>query len=178
MGPQAGEYNHMFFAQAMNSIFASHPPVRERVARIERVPDVEAPATGGNVPLHRPTAFSGFTGGVSTASLNEAVDSIGSVNAPAVTAASEVIRSIPNGCLMRRDLERAGRAWHSDGALRPRSGKRQLNLIESTLEPGHESYLQIMESKIKSLHPFKLQLLDLCIPSSSQHVEAAVQARS
>ena len=71
MGPQAGEYNHMFFAQAMNSIFASHPPVRERVARIEQVPadTIEAPATGGQRAVASTDGISGFTGGVSTASL-------------------------------------------------------------------------------------------------------------
>ena len=119
------------------------------------------------MPLHRPT-ISGFTGGVSTASLREAVDSIGSVNAPAVAAASEVIRSIPNDL-----LDAAHATWSARlvvlGILMAPSAKerqRQLNLIESTLEPGHESYLQIMEGKIKSLHPFqKLPLLDLCIPS-------------
>ena len=170
MGPQAGEYNHMFFAQAMSSVFASHPPVQERVARIEQVPvdSIDAPATGGQRTAASADGISGFAGGVSTASLHEAVDSIGSVNAPAVAAASEVIRSIPNDL-----LDAAHATWSARlvvlGILMAPSAKerqRQLNLIESKLDPGHESYLQVMEGKIKSLHPFqKLPLLDLCIPS-------------
>ena len=58
-----GQCNHMFFSQAMKAVFASHPPVAERVARVEgidaknlvglsRVGEVD----GGGV--------SGFAGGV------------------------------------------------------------------------------------------------------------------
>ena len=32
-----GQCNHMFFSQAMNAVFASHPPIAERIARVEGV---------------------------------------------------------------------------------------------------------------------------------------------
>ena len=34
---EVGQCNHMFFSQAMNALFASHPPITERIARVEGV---------------------------------------------------------------------------------------------------------------------------------------------
>ncbi|HIA72091.1 MAG TPA: hypothetical protein EYO01_05290 [Phycisphaerales bacterium] len=33
----ASQCNHMFFSQAMNAMFASHPPIKERIARVEGI---------------------------------------------------------------------------------------------------------------------------------------------
>ncbi len=34
---ETGQCNHMFFSQAMRAVFASHPPVTERIARVEGI---------------------------------------------------------------------------------------------------------------------------------------------
>jgi len=34
---EVGQCNHMFFSQAMNAVFASHPPIKERIARVEGI---------------------------------------------------------------------------------------------------------------------------------------------
>ncbi|MDP7004681.1 MAG: M48 family metallopeptidase [Phycisphaerales bacterium] len=34
---EVGQCNHMFFSQAMNAMFASHPPITDRIARVESV---------------------------------------------------------------------------------------------------------------------------------------------
>ncbi|MDP6541730.1 MAG: M48 family metallopeptidase, partial [Phycisphaerales bacterium] len=41
----AGQCNHMFFSQAVSSLFASHPPITERVARVEGIDVASLPAT-------------------------------------------------------------------------------------------------------------------------------------
>ena len=37
LATETSQFNHMFFNQAMPSVFASHPPLRERIARIEGI---------------------------------------------------------------------------------------------------------------------------------------------
>jgi Zn-dependent protease with chaperone function/uncharacterized tellurite resistance protein B-like protein len=39
----ASQCNHMFFSQAMNALFASHPPITQRVARVEGIDVSELP---------------------------------------------------------------------------------------------------------------------------------------
>ena len=34
---EVGQCNHMFFSQAMKAVFASHPPIKERIARVEGI---------------------------------------------------------------------------------------------------------------------------------------------
>ena len=173
MGPRAGEYNHMFFAQAMNSVFASHPPVQERVARIEQVPvDSVGPASETSGQTASATAgVSGFAGGVPTAQLHQAVDSIGSVDAQAVSRASQVIKSLPASL-----VDAAHATWSARllvlGILLDPAGPerdRQLKQIQTSLDEGHHEQLKILQDGVKVLHPFqKLPLLDLCIPSLSR----------
>ncbi len=37
MSSEVGQCNHMFFSQAMKAMFASHPPIMQRIARVEGV---------------------------------------------------------------------------------------------------------------------------------------------
>jgi hypothetical protein len=55
-----GQCNHMFFSQAMNAMFASHPPIQERISRVEGV-DVED-VVGESVPQSTslPSSAMGF----------------------------------------------------------------------------------------------------------------------
>ncbi|MBT6268822.1 MAG: M48 family metallopeptidase [Phycisphaerae bacterium] len=61
----ASQCNHMFFSQAMNSMFASHPPVKERIARVEGI-DVSNIESNENVasPVVGDSLASGFSEGV------------------------------------------------------------------------------------------------------------------
>ncbi|MBX3354123.1 MAG: M48 family metallopeptidase [Phycisphaeraceae bacterium] len=51
------EMSHMFFASALDSMFATHPPLAERIARIERRPvaEVAAELKGGRMTPSRPS---------------------------------------------------------------------------------------------------------------------------
>ena len=98
MPSTASEYNHMFFTQAMHSIFASHPPVGERIARIEGidaaslgptpVPSTVSPGSGA--------AVSGFASDVPSTAVHEAVESIGQVNEASIRHVGHVLDSIPD----------------------------------------------------------------------------------
>ena len=173
MGPRAGEYNHMFFAQAMNSVFASHPPVQERVARIEQVPveSVESTSTASGSATSPVAGVSGFAGGVPTAHLHQAVDAIGTVGAHAVSRASKVISSLPEDLVDAAHATLSARLLVLGILLDPSGSEReqQMNRIESSLDPGHHEELKALEDKVKALHPFQqLPLLDMCIPALSQ----------
>ncbi|MCH2148770.1 MAG: M48 family metallopeptidase [Phycisphaerales bacterium] len=172
MGPQAGEYNHMFFAQAMNSVFASHPPVQERVARIEQVPvdSLDGSMSSASAAAFAPGA-SGFVGGVSTAQLNHAVDAIGTIDAHAVSQASQVLGSLPDNLVDAAHETWSARLVVLGLLLDPdaQSRARQLKIIAANMDEAHHDSLNVLVASTSALHPFqKLPLLDMCIPSLSR----------
>ena len=42
--PRAAEASHMYFAEGISTLFASHPPLRERISRIDPQWDGKFPA--------------------------------------------------------------------------------------------------------------------------------------
>ena len=86
----AGQYNHMFFSQAVHSLFASHPPIEERVARVENVDVSSIPLSsltqsGGSV------AASGFSAGV----IKEGIRGAGAVQETYIDRAKTAIGHLP-----------------------------------------------------------------------------------
>ena len=59
----AGQCNHMFFSQAVNSLFASHPPIAERVARVE---GIDASTLPNPVDTQKSVVTEGVSGFYST----------------------------------------------------------------------------------------------------------------
>ena len=87
----AGQYNHMFFSQAVQSLFASHPPINERVARVENV-DVSSIATPQVEHVAKQvTTASGFSSGF----IKNGVQEAGKLQGPYIDLAKKAIGCIP-----------------------------------------------------------------------------------
>ena len=109
--PAAAEFSHFLFANGIASLFATHPPLEERIRRIRGVrpgpsasgPMLGAPATAGAPAPGARAAFAGSAGPASPVaeppvhaeSVRASRDAIGTVSPVAVEQARAVIASAP-----------------------------------------------------------------------------------
>jgi len=98
---RASEINHMFFTQAMSSIFATHPPISDRIFRIEGSPisTVAGKPTSEASAAGVPAVAMGFAGGDDQATLkrsqiHQAVEGIGTIDMAHIKYAHDMIESI------------------------------------------------------------------------------------
>jgi Zn-dependent protease with chaperone function len=169
MPPLATEYNHMFFSQAMKSVFATHPPLSERISRIEQV-DVERVETDAD-STSEPVAFAGFASHVSTASLANAVQVVGAPDAAGVASAGALLGSIPPGIVEATHDTWTARLLILALLLDEDSGElnRQLSLIKVSLDDGHLDAIRSFHASIARMHHVQqLPLIDMCMPSLSR----------
>ena len=112
LATETSQFNHMFFNQAMPSMFDSHPPLQDRIARIEGIPveDVEElsvamspkqasdrwsdgqsarQAAGGQ-------AMAGMLGAVTVAAMADSLGKVGQVGGIDVAWTRQVLSSIPD----------------------------------------------------------------------------------
>jgi len=111
LNPAAQEASHMFFGQSfsssLSSLFATHPPIQERIKRVlageaetpaSATPSVAPAGSAGARGSGRAAGMAAFAGG-GAASLNaavrNAVESIGQVTEDHVAYAGSVIAAIP-----------------------------------------------------------------------------------
>ena len=105
--PAAAEFSHFLFASGISSLFATHPPLEERIARIRRgrIPaattGIAPPAVGAapRAPAQQPAARSFVAGAadppvVSASAVREARESMGSLTAAGIADASIAIASL------------------------------------------------------------------------------------
>ncbi len=169
MPPLATEYNHMFFSQAMKSVFATHPPLPERISRIEQV-DVDTISTDVDT-TSEPVPFAGFASHVSTGSLANAVQAAGTPDVTGVASAGALLGSIPAGIVEATHDTWTARLLILALLLDDDAGElnRQLSLIKASLDDGHIDAIRSFHASIASMHHVQqLPLIDMCIPSLSR----------
>jgi len=95
--PNAPESSHLFFGQALRggfqSLFATHPPLEERIARLD--PSFDSSAAAPRAVGRQPAAAMGFDGGASATESASALDHIGQPTAAHIEYATALIRSLP-----------------------------------------------------------------------------------
>jgi Zn-dependent protease with chaperone function len=87
--PNAPEASHMFFGRALPSLFSTHPPLEERIRRLDPSFDQQV-AESATEPVAA-AAVSGFAAG----SVGAAVDQIGAATPAHVDQAVRLIASLP-----------------------------------------------------------------------------------
>ena len=189
--PASAEMSHMFFGQAlnlfMNGLMATHPPLPERIGRVDpswdgRFPSVSQPQHSARVQeVDEAVAEQtmGFTSpGVQPAGWSEQwVESIGELNPSQLEHAAAMLAGLPETVATAAQEPWAARALTYLLLLDEHSAvrQRQLTLLEQQADAEVYRLLQQWEGSI-TLHPAqRLPVLDLCMPALKQLSPAQYQ---
>ena len=119
---EASQFNHMFFAQALNATFATHPPLSERIKRISGSTtgaDMTTPIRPRSVPAgtEAPQKQSidgamvgAAVGAVAIAGMREAISHAGEVGAISMDWTRQLLDSIPDELRVAARTPRSARA--------------------------------------------------------------------
>jgi Zn-dependent protease with chaperone function len=89
--PAAAEFSHFLFADGVASLFATHPPIEERIRRIRSLPAIAANA--GGPPATRAVAT--IPTDVPAAAIAESRATMGSPTPASVSRASAILAAVP-----------------------------------------------------------------------------------
>jgi len=168
--PMAQEASHMFFGEAVRSFFASHPPLAERIRRIE--PEFVGEFSAGTLASNEADVTVGFarTEGVRLDADN-AINQLGNSENAALLYGAELIRAIPEQIRAElKDPLGASSVIYAlllDGKDDPRD--RQYRDFASAA-PGYMiNPLHKVHGAIEKLDPhLRLVLLDMAMPQLRQ----------
>ncbi|WP_248798244.1 M48 family metallopeptidase [Pseudomonas sp. MWU13-2105] len=183
--PNATEFSHLYFGAgvkvALDGLFATHPPLAERIRRVEpgwdgRYPKVEPlpiAASGVQEPSAQrikssgPTLAAAFSG----AAVAESIAAIGDPGLKHLQMAQDTLETLP------APLKQA--AHSCEGAQALIYGllldsveflqQQQLDLLRGHLSPAQASLLESLRGPLRELSPGqRLPLIDLAIPALKQ----------
>ncbi len=182
---RASELNHMFFTQAMSSMFATHPPIADRISRIEGIPisSVATSSTDASSGAAVPAGASGFAAGSEGATLkrsqlHQSVEGIGNIDTAHIEYAHSLIEAIDPVLLDAAHQPFDAQAIVFCLLLSPEKKVRatQHQILENRID---KKTLDITVGRLEKLvsrldQRLRLPLLDLAIPalctmSVSQH---------
>ena len=175
--PASEEFSHLFFGNALapslNQLFATHPPLEQRINRIE--PNWNGSfvsSSTANEPQSNPdSVVSGFCS--SATSLATSIDQIGEVSPESIEKAKSILEGIPNEltkasqnpfsaraivyCLLLNSSDRNAKNWQQlKNSAHPVSYK-----LTEELHP------QVLNLPTRE----KLPLFELCLPAIAQMSE-------
>lgn len=177
LNPHAPESSHMFFGRAIssgfNSLFATHPPLEERIRRLDPSWQGQEPGSGeqeGRPTSTRPvpSAAGGAAMGFSAEKADHAVAQIGTVTQDHLEYAHHLIQGLPASVIEAAHEPYGARAVIY-GLLLNRDQEaraRQLELLPVSAEPGVWKLMQGLEKEISGLEAnARLPLIDLSLPA-------------
>ena len=174
--PNAPLASHMFFGEATSgftSLFATHPPLEERIRRIDPSWNGEFPegAVRGDVDGASAVASAGassFSGAPARTGLPGAVDSIGQPGPAHLRHAAELIESLPP------DLGAAARGTYGARAVvygllldsQPAIRQQQLAHLKTDADTGVFEETRRLAPLLERLQPkLRLPLIEIALPS-------------
>jgi Zn-dependent protease with chaperone function len=179
--PAAAEFSHFLFADGVASLFATHPPLQERIRRIRSLPAIAAgaPPARSSAPVTMPASGFAGTGApppagasasvVSAAALAESRATMGSPTPATVSRASAILASVPAPVLEAAHSPFSARAVVCRMLLsaEPAERRRQLATIAS-----EDRALSVEVESLARHGPFaaatRLPLLEVCAASLAQ----------
>ena len=169
--PAAGEACHMFFGKAINSFFATHPPLVERIQRIDPsfAGDFAAVTTAGpEAGIGEPQPFASFQAGGDVAmDPEEAVSRVGNITPENVAYSAAILEAIPEPIKNEtRDILGASAVVMALLLDRnPAEREKQLDMLGQTAPAALLRQIEIVDRHVKEI-PVELRLpvLDTAVP--------------
>lgn len=165
--PLAHEASHMFFGEAVSSFFASHPPLVERIRRIESnfSGEMAAPVPGA----YQSGAAIGFAPALNRVALDadEALNQVGNVDNVQIDYGAELLGAIPECIRAELNDPLGASAVLYALLLDTKEDVRDRRYAEFTAaSPGYISdQLRNVHGAIEHLNPhLRLVLLDMAMP--------------
>lgn len=175
--PASSDICHMFFGQAISSLFATHPPLIDRIRKIqpgfdgrfEKItitesrlePDHRTPRKPEEDFLYRPVSQMAIDA-------DSVVKQAGRIRPENVASSSDLLFAIP--AKIKDELNDMLGAVAIVGVLLldrdPEEKKRQIQALQQIATPELIRHIQILDKELSGLNPrFRLPLLDLAIPT-------------
>ncbi|WP_346839330.1 M48 family metallopeptidase [Microbulbifer sp. SAOS-129_SWC] len=191
---QAAEFSHMYFASGLKksfaNLFATHPPLAERIGRLD-------PHWNGRFPLSDDTAqdpaataaqdaraqgFAAVAPAAQPASFQQVADSvdnsIGNPSDQQVRYGQQLLASVPAALQQAARDPFAARALVYRLLFHPEATQQQQQrqLLQKVAHPAVYRELERLEPQIEALPPCaRLPLLDLCVPALKELVPQQYQ---
>lgn len=171
--PAAAEFSHMYFGQgvktALGSMMATHPPLQQRIARIDPNWDGQFPAVAAAQPApEQPQAASAFAAGAAAAAPVSALASIGNPGPAHMVAAQKILTELPAALTQAAHDPFSARALVYSLLLSPQAGvrQRQTQRLRDKAHPAVFRLLQTLAAQVATLDDrLRLPLLELTIPA-------------
>jgi len=159
---EVGQCNHMFFSQAMSAMFASHPPILERVARVEGV-DVKSIVENYEITQQTTQASSGVSH-FSAKSVQKSISDGSGIESIPTIEAKRVIDAVPT--VLRDALASGWGARLVMFALVANNNKDSNKRVAQILSIEELVEYRKFAKKIEGLDPAaRLPMIDLAAPS-------------
>lgn len=163
----ASQCNHMFFSQAMNAMFASHPPVEERVARVEGI-DVASIDVQSKNETHKTSVGDSLASGFSSRSVQRAIENNEGAIQESLVLSKKILSSIGSYI-----LERVREPWSARlvlfALLVDENQPKQLQIVAKNLTVVEfVEYKKIAKEIAKTSDADRLPIIDLACPSLQQ----------
>ncbi|WP_193165947.1 M48 family metallopeptidase [Microbulbifer hainanensis] len=185
---QAAEFSHMYFASGLKksfaNLFATHPPLNERITRLDpqwngRFPTVSDSGAGIAVTREQDAQVAGFAAAVPFEAVADAVDNrIGNPSEQQVRYGQQLLASVPAALQAAARDPFAARAlvyrllFHSDAGEQ----EQQRQLLQQIAHPAVYRELQNLDAQVAALPSCaRLPLLDLCVPALKELVPQQYQ---
>lgn len=173
--PAAGEACHMFFGKAINSLFATHPPLIERIQKIEPGFSGDFSAVGmqpKTAVAGGPQPFSSFQSGREISMTAEnATERVGNITPENVAYSAAVLDAIPEP-IRHEARDMLGASVIACALLldkKPEKKEKQYHLLKQTAPSSFVKQLEIVDRYTEGL-PVELRLpvLDIAVPALRQ----------